>query len=266
MKVTRQFVDCVYGQLHLWRAGDPKGATTPLICCHMSPKSGRTYRRIMATLGENRFCMAPDYPGFGESDPPPADPHVTLEQYAECFWTAADSFGLDAVNILGYHTGSMVATAMAARHPDRVRRIIAISAPMFEPDEVTALRTTYAPVPLDEAGTRFTQGWSRVLEHLGPGADLTWAAESFAENLRAGERSGWGHRAAFNYAETYNGCVMQQQNKLVVLNPNDDLWDVTQRARVRLPEAHFHDLPEWGHGFLDVHRQAAAQILEGYLL
>ena len=191
---------------------------------------------------------------------------MTIEQYAECIWAAADFFELKQINILGYHTGSMVASAMAAQRPEQVLRILAISAPMFEPEEVTALRKTYAPVPLDEAGTRFSQGWARVLEHLGPGADLTWAAESFAENLRAGERSGWGHRAAFNYAPTYNEAVTQQQDKLIVLNPKDDLWDVTQRARARIPQARFHDLPEWGHGFLDVHTQAAVRVLEEYLL
>lgn len=265
MKVTRQFLDCRFGQLHLWRCGDPQSNRVPLLCCHMSPKSGRTFREVISVLGEQRFCLAPDYPGFGESDPPPANPPVTVEDYAHCMWAAVDHFGFDQINILGYHTGSMVASAMAALRPDSVLRIIAISAPVFEPQEITSLRQTYAPVALDEAGTRFTTGWARILEHLGPGTDLVWAAESFADNVRAGERSGWGHRAAFNYAGTYNQVVTAQQEKLVVLNPHDDLWEVTQRSKSCLPHARFHDLPQWGHGFLDVYSSAAAQVIEGYL-
>ena len=133
------------------------------------------------------------------------------------------------IDVLGYHTGSLVAAEAARQRPDQVGRIVMISAPVLTDDELSQLHDVYAEIPLDIAGTRFRKLWDSVVAHKGPGATLEMLAMSFAENLRAGENYEWGHRAAFAYAPGFPAVVSTLPHPITVLMPGDDLAEVTPR-------------------------------------
>jgi len=260
-KVTRTFVDGPFGQLHCRIARPEAPSKTPLICLHMSPKSGKSYRDILPYLADDRIVLAPDYPGHGESDPPPANPHVSIADFARSAWAVADALTNGPVHILGYHTGSMIAVEMAVQRPDNVKSIISISAPVFTAEEQTNLNSDYSPIPIDEEGTRFRIMWERVLKHRGPGMTLQMAADSFAENLRAGDDYEWGHRAAFAYSPTYNRNLEVIDTPLLVLNPDDDCHEQSLRADALLTNGRRVELPHWGHGFLNAFPAEAARVI-----
>ncbi len=262
MKPRRQFIDGQYGQIHV-RVSTPESAShRPLACLHMSPKSGRIFSRFMAAAAADRLVMAHDYPGFGESAPPPAEPHVSIEDYAQSLWDTADALGLQNLDLLGYHTGSEVAVEAARQQPDRVGSIVLISAPVFTEAEIRHMHETYSEIPLDEHGTRFRKMWEAVLAHRGPGTTLEGLAESFAENLRAGEFYEWGHRAAFNYAPKFTQTVSQLPHKITILNPDDDLAVFTPRIKPYLQNGEIIDCPGWGHGFFDAFTQDAVSVIK----
>lgn len=50
-----------------------------------------------------------------------------------------------------------------------------------------------------------------------------------------------------------------------MLNPEDDLWAYTPRAKDCLRNGRVHDLPGWTHGFLDAKSKDVAQILREFL-
>lgn len=262
-RVRRTFVDGPFGQLHC-RLAIPVDATrAPIVCLHMSPKSGRSYHDILPFLAKDRIALAPDYPGHGESDPPPAEPHVTVEDYAACTWAVVDAIGGGPVHLIGHHTGSMVAVEAASRRPVDVVSVINISAPMFTDAERAALGNEFSPIPVDEKGTRFRIMWERILHHRGPGMTLQMAAASFAENLRAGDDYEWGHRAAFAYAPTYNRKLGEIEHPILVINPDDDCHEQSLRADAIMQSGERLECPEWGHGFLNAYpRDAAAVMLE----
>lgn len=256
-RVERTFVAGSYGQIHC-RVAAADNATQTIICLHMSPKSGRSYHELMPYLATRYRVLAPDYPGYGESDPPPEEPAITVQDYAQAVWQVADALAIGPVHFVGYHTGSMVAVEASMQRANAVRSVINISAPLFNSDELSALATTYSPLPLDKAGTRFKVLWERVMAHRGPGMTLPMAAASFAENLRGGENYEWGHRAAFTYASTYAQHLAQLTLPVLVLNPRDDCWEVSTRADSLLRNGSRVDLPDWGHGFLQVWPEQAA--------
>ncbi|MEO1575187.1 MAG: alpha/beta fold hydrolase [Pseudomonadota bacterium] len=269
MTVWRQFIDGPYGQLHVRtaRAASNHGDDTtraPLMCLHMSPKSSWQYIDLLPEIARHRDAVAPDYPGHGESDLPPPEPHVQLEDYARCMWTVADALGGGPLHLLGSHTGAMVAVEMAHQRPGDVLGIVSQSAPVMTDEEIAAFSDAYAPIPLDEAGTRFTRLWARVLEHRGPNMPLTLCAESFAENLRSGDAYEWGHRAAFDYAPRYRDRLTSIATPILVLNVNDDLCEHSRRADALMQHGQRLELPEWGHGFLSVHADDTAHIIERF--
>jgi pimeloyl-ACP methyl ester carboxylesterase len=131
MRVTRHFAQGPYGQVHYRMAGSRDSEKPPVICLHMSPKSGRSFEDLLPFLAKDRLVIAPDNPGHGESDLPPAEPSITLEDYARSMWVVVDSLVTVPVHLLGFHTGSMVAVEAASQCPDKVLSVINIGAPVY---------------------------------------------------------------------------------------------------------------------------------------
>ena len=257
--LTKSYTDGTFGQLHC-RGVYPADAGKPaVVCLHMSPKSGRSFNQLLPCLADERAAIAPDYPGHGESDLPPADPHVTVEDYAETTWQVIDDRLGDApVHLVGYHTGSMVAVEATRQRPDRVLGIVNIAAPVFKDEELAAMVEYFQPIPIDEEGTRFRIMWERIMYHRGPGMTLEMAAESMAENLRAGDDYEWGHEAAFAYARQYVANLAAVDQPILVMNPKDDTYEQTLRIDRHLKNGRRVDYPDWGHGFLNAYPEAAA--------
>ncbi len=257
-KVRRTFVDGRYGQIHCRIAAPAAPTRLPLVCLHMSPKSGRSYADIIPLLARDRVVIAPDYPGHGESDKPPAEPHVTVADFAKSAWKCVDALCPGRVHMLGYHTGAMVAVEAVVQRPEDVASVVSLSAPLFSDAELETLSSYFEPIPIDEAGNRFRIMWERVLEHRGPGMSLEMAAESFAENLRGGDDYEWGHRAAFAYAPEYRERLAEIAQPVLVMNPRDDCYEVSKRADTIIRNGIRKDYDDWGHGFLTVHAEAAS--------
>ena len=257
-KVRRRYIPGKYGQLHLRESGQQSQKTT-IICLHMAPKSGRSFHQILPYLASDRLVIAPDYPGYGESDCPPEKPHVRVEDYAAAIGEVIAHLNLKAVNLIGYHTGSMVAVEVARQHPTLVKKLINISAPIFTELELDHFYKYFAPIPLDEEGARFRIMWERIMKYRGPGMTLEQCSVSMAENMRGGESYEWGHRAAFNYTQAYTRHLAEISQPLLVMNPKDDLYEQTQRVDPFLNKGTRADYLDWGTGFLDVFSESVAE-------
>ncbi len=264
-QLRRQFVDGRYGQLHtrICTPGESSGA--PLVCLHMSPKSGRLFAEVMPHLAAGRLVLAPDYPGHGESDLPPAEPEIRIEDFATEIWRVVDQLAPTPVHFVGHHTGAMVAVEAASQRPADVLSVTCIGAPVFTDEDLERLHRTYAPIPIDEEGTRFRVMWERVLHHRGPGMTLQMAATSMAENLRAGDSYEWGHRAAFAYGATFRQKLAELSHPIFIMNPADDCFEQSKRADALMTNGTRRDYLQWGHGFLSAHSAAAAEEISGFL-
>ena len=258
--VRRTFIDGRYGQIHCRIAGNATRAKATIVCLHMSPKSSQSFKDAMPYLANEYLVLAPDYPGYGESERPPAEPHVTIEDYAEAVWHVVDALGSRPVVFVGYHTGSMVAVEATHQRPDDVRGVINLSAPIFSDAELAHFNEYFSPIPLDREGNRFKIMWDRVIEYSGPEMTLEMAAESFAENLRGGEAYEWGHRAAFAYAKTYEARLAAMPHPFLLMNLADDLHDQSLRADPLIKNGRREEFA-WGHGFLHAFPQEAAKVI-----
>ncbi len=263
--VRRTFIDGPFGQIHC-RVAVPQAATrAPLVCLHMSPKSSKSFAAALPFLARDRLVIAPDYPGHGESDPPPAEPEVTIEDFARATWAAVDAITSQPVHMLGYHTGSMVAVAAANQRNSDVVSLTLVSAPIYSESELAELNASFSPFPIDAAGSRFTLQWQRVLQHRGPGMTLPLLAESFAENLRGGENYEWGHRAAFAYAESFAAVLATLDHPIYVMNPADSCFEETRRCDSLLRNGKRVDFPQWGQEFFMAYPEDSAEAVLHYL-
>jgi pimeloyl-ACP methyl ester carboxylesterase len=83
------------------------------------------------------------------------------------------------------------------------------------------------------------------------------------EMLRHYRTKNWGFRAAFAYNLT--DTLPQIDQPILVLNPEDDLWEHTPRAKEFLKNGTIHNLPGWTHGHLDAHTKEMASIVREFL-
>lgn len=264
IQVRRGYADGLNGlQIHYRYAGDRATTEVPLMCLHASPLSGILYDYWLAEMGTDRFVVAPDTPGYGGSDTPAEAPMIG--DLADAMIAFMDSLGLKTVDVMGYHTGSFTSADLAIRYPDRIRKVVMISAPIFDQaiiDEYSA-RIYDDPPPLADA----LAAQAEALKKNGRGMFRDVTDERYEditlERLRHFRTGNWGFRAAFAYdlIET----LPQVNQPILILNPEDDLWDQTPRAKPYLKNGRIHDLPGWTHGHLDKHTAEMAAIVRAFL-
>jgi pimeloyl-ACP methyl ester carboxylesterase len=140
-RVRRGYFDCRFGQLHVHNAMPPGGGfdeNTALLCLHDAALSGRVFRAFLEIMGRDRSVYAPDLPGHGESDPPPAAP--TVEDHALAIGDFMRSMRFRQIDLLGHRTGAAVATEIAIANPQQVRRVVLVAVPAADGEGATTLR------------------------------------------------------------------------------------------------------------------------------
>lgn len=94
----------------------------PLLLLHGWGGSSRYWRPTLTEFGVDRRVIAPDLPGFGAS--PPLRGAANADQLAAAVVAFADAMGLEQFDLNGHSFCAMVAIYVAARHPERVRRLV----------------------------------------------------------------------------------------------------------------------------------------------
>jgi pimeloyl-ACP methyl ester carboxylesterase len=101
-------------------AGD--AARPTLVLLHGFPSSSRQYVRLLDRLAERWHVVAPDYPGFGRSEPLPSNP--TFDRLAEITGDVIDALGIGRYAVYMFDFGAPVGFRMALLHDQRVSAVI----------------------------------------------------------------------------------------------------------------------------------------------
>ena len=94
----------------------------------------------------------------------------------------------EPVDLVGYHTGALIAAEYALRYPNDVRRLVLMSMPLFSAERRATLNTSTL---LTEDGSHLLGEWRSTMRVRPPGQSLEQAARIVAEKQRAGTRAGW---------------------------------------------------------------------------
>jgi pimeloyl-ACP methyl ester carboxylesterase len=121
------------------RAGTRRADRPPVLLVHGWLMSHWAWRKIIPALVEaGHDVIAPDLPGFGESDrPAPAAYRYDTTAFSDTLSSLLDRLEVPKVSIVGSSLGGAVGLAIAARHPERVDRL-AVIAPAIYPAHVPA--------------------------------------------------------------------------------------------------------------------------------
>ncbi|MEQ8659282.1 MAG: alpha/beta hydrolase [Gammaproteobacteria bacterium] len=105
-----------------------EGSGPPVLMLHGFPDSARLWRHQIPPLVDAGYrVIAPDQRGFGASDKPQEVAAYALPEVLGDALALLDHFGLERVRLVSHDWGAAVGWALAAWHPERVERHVALS-------------------------------------------------------------------------------------------------------------------------------------------
>ena len=119
-------------RVHARTSADELVSEAPMVVLvHGVAVSSRYLVPLAERLAHRAQVYLPDLPGYGRSDRPPGG-DLDVAQLADALLTWMDRMGLDRPHLIGNSFGCQVIADLAARHPDRVGRLV-LQGPTFDP-------------------------------------------------------------------------------------------------------------------------------------
>lgn len=140
-------------------AGDPRKPA--LLLLHDFLVSHLEWDEVIEPLARDFYVIAPDLPGFGESEKPnPARYAYTIEVLAEAVVDVIAALGVGRTAIVGHGLGAAIAITIAAEHAELVQRIVLEDALCYPPPRRIAPQLSRVPIV---GGVFFKQFYGRAM-------------------------------------------------------------------------------------------------------
>lgn len=112
-------------------AGNPEKPTIVLL--HGFPSSSHQYRKVLNQLSNDYHLIAPDYPGFGNSDFPDAKIYTyTFDNIAKTINSFLEKKNIKSYAIMIQDYGAPVGLRIATKNPERITAIITQNGNVYE--------------------------------------------------------------------------------------------------------------------------------------
>jgi pimeloyl-ACP methyl ester carboxylesterase len=257
--VEHRFVEVRGLRMHVAEAG----AGEPLLLVHGWPQHWYQWRGVIQRLGDVRRLIVPDLRGFGWTDAPagPIDPDV----FAEDLIALLDALGIERTDLAGHDWGGFTSLLLAARHPERFRKVAAFSTPhpwvKITPRlALETWRAWYAAVLA--AGFAPARGAEWFLRREGVDAEV------YVARLREPARADATTRLYRSYLRTLRdvvrgGAEEPRSDVPVLLCIGERDQAVTPRLGQGMPN--FEILPGAGHFVCDSHANVVADRIRSWL-
>jgi pimeloyl-ACP methyl ester carboxylesterase len=107
-----------------YREAGPKDAPT-IVLLHGFPSSSREFDTLIPLLATRYHLVAPDFPGFGQSDAPPPSSYVyTFDNLAKTINGLLEQLQIGNYSFFLHDYGGPVGFRIMAKHPERLQALI----------------------------------------------------------------------------------------------------------------------------------------------
>jgi len=252
-------------------AGDP--ADPAVLLVHGYPESSHMWRASLDALADSGlYAVAPDLPGFGDSEPGPAGTN-TWERHVETLEALRVAEGLDRVALVGHDWGGLIGLRWACDQPEAVWAVVASDTGFFADGRwhgmADALRTPGQGEELVDGMT--LEGFTGLLGSISTGIGPEDAQEyfkAFADEPRRRGQLELYRSGDFEKLEPYEGRLAAFDVPFLALWGEDDAFAPVagaQRFAREIPGARVQVIPGTGHFVFDDAPETAAQALAAFL-
>ena len=252
-----------------------------LLLIHGFPSSSESFRDVIDTMARDCFVIAPDLPGFGDSEPVE---RPSFARFADLIDGLLARFGVESFHLYLHDYGAAVALYLATGAPHRIRSLIVQNANAHESGmgpSWSATRAFWAdPTPKREAeatahltfeGTRdqYIGGVPRgIAERIDPRRwEEDWRIMSLPGRLETHRALVLDYRRHFaRFAEIAKYLERWQPPALMLWGRHDIFFDLAEtlswmKALPRM-EAHILDGP---HFLLETHPAECAALMSEFV-
>lgn len=114
-----------------YREAGPRGAPT-IVLLHGFPSSSREFDSLIPLLATRYHVVAPDFPGFGQSDaPPPSEYTYTFDHLAQTTNALLEQLGINKYSFYLHDYGGPVGFRILVKHPERIQGLIIQNANVY---------------------------------------------------------------------------------------------------------------------------------------
>ena len=104
-----------------------------LLLLHGFPSAGHMFRDLIPLLADRFHLVAPDLPGFGQSDMPPREKFkYTFDNIAGVIDRFTEVIGFDRFAVYVFDYGAPTGFRLAVRHPERITAVISQNGNAYE--------------------------------------------------------------------------------------------------------------------------------------
>jgi pimeloyl-ACP methyl ester carboxylesterase len=206
------------------------GSGSPLVLLHPSPLSSAFMTSTIDQLKDQVTVIAPDTPGYGNSDPLTVEPK-DLSPYVD--WLAAfiRSMGHSSVGLYGSATGAQITIQFALAYPDMTDYIVLDNAVHFSDEERNQIMQQYFLNLLPTAdGQHLRNAWemsTSLFTHFpwydkreenrieGAQVPAEMVQATAMAYLTAGADYDWAYRAAFMSEKAENMLQIERPTRVI---------------------------------------------------
>jgi pimeloyl-ACP methyl ester carboxylesterase len=246
------------------------GSGPPLLLVHGSPGDGRAWSRVAAHLTEHYRLLLPDLPGYGGSDPLPEGTRERTAAMGGAIGALIEACG-EPVRLGGHSYGGNVALHAAVSHAAQIQSLALFEPVFFRALQLTGDKQVLAPIErfFSAYADRVAAGESDAVDEMfdywfGAGDFATLPAALQSALMGAAGKNGLDVRACLN--ELLTRAQLAGLTKPVLLAYGGASQTaapaIAKALATLLPLAQLHAIPGAGHGMLDSHASAVAELLQ----
>lgn len=135
-----------------------------MVLFHGFPSAGHMFRDLMPMLEHKFHLIAPDYPGFGQSESPARTKFsYTFEHLAEIVDAFLEKKGISRFFMYVFDYGAPIGFRIAVKHPERILGIVSQNGNVYEEGlgSKWAVRAEYWKKPTAELREKYKSAFAR---------------------------------------------------------------------------------------------------------
>jgi len=264
-----------------------EGSGDPVVMLHGNPTWSFLYRGLIDELRDSRRVIVPDHIGCGLSDKPDdSQYHYTLASRVDDLEFLLDHLGIDRdITLVLHDWGGMIGMAFAARHPERIARLVVSNTAAFHKPATKALPRALAICRDSALGAFLVRGLNAFC--LGTAA-IGCKRTRMTRDLRVAyvaPYDSWNHRIAIlRFVQdiplrpgdpSYELVTWTEERlRLLAEVPMLILWGMKdfvfdhhflEEWLLRFPRAQVHRFPDAGHYLFEDEAKAVNDLVHAFL-
>jgi pimeloyl-ACP methyl ester carboxylesterase len=262
--MRRAYADGPFGQIHYCHGTSGR----PVVMLHQAPMTSRQFDAVYPLMAARGFRpIGIDAPGFGQSASPDFVP--TIDDWARVVVPVLTALHVEKTDVVGHHTGALVAAAFCIGHPELVRSLV-LHGLVLPTDEERKQRLEHFAgseqhFVYREDGAHLTEVFMlRKRMHGGPRPDPKLLTRYVVEQFMGTGEFWHGHHAAYQY-DLAAVVPRLPHRTLVMSNTGDVLHQTTLRIAQLRPDLRIEILSGGGVDIVDEQPSAWASVVCDYL-